>query len=62
MSKEREDMIEEESNEKTIIKKYKDYWAVYDEHGEMICVTVYKKGAKEVKRRFDFLLSKLDKN
>jgi hypothetical protein len=27
------------------------YWAVYDDDGELVCVTVYKKGAKEVVRR-----------
>jgi len=42
-------------------KKYRNYWAVYDEDGEMICVTVYKKGAKEVKRRFEKLLNKINK-
>ncbi len=35
------------------IQRYKSgrYWAVYDEHGEMICLCVYKKGALEVVRR-----------
>jgi hypothetical protein len=27
------------------------YWAVYDDDGDLVCVTVYKKGAKEVVRR-----------
>jgi hypothetical protein len=27
------------------------FWAVFDEDGELVCVTVYKKGAKEVIRR-----------
>jgi hypothetical protein len=27
------------------------FWAVYDDDDELICVTVYKKGAKEVIRR-----------
>ena len=27
------------------------FWAVYDDDSELICVTVYKKGAKEVIRR-----------
>jgi hypothetical protein len=27
------------------------YWAVYDDDGQLVCVTVYKKGAKEVVRR-----------
>ncbi len=33
------------------IKKYgRRYWAVYDDRGELVCVTVYKKGAREVAR------------
>ena len=35
------------------IKKYNRLWAVYDENGELICITVYKKGAKEVIRRLE---------
>ena len=27
------------------------FWAVYDEDGTLVCVTVYKRGAKEVVRR-----------
>lgn len=34
------------------IRKYGGrYWAVYDEEGTLVCVTVYKKGALEVLRR-----------
>ena len=33
------------------IEKYGRFWAVYDENSVLICVTVYKKGAKEVVRR-----------
>lgn len=34
------------------IRKYGDrYWAVYDGEDNLICVTVYKKGALEVLRR-----------
>ena len=35
------------------IKKYKNtrYWALYDVDNALICVTVYKKGAENVKRR-----------
>ena len=43
------------------IKKYKSFWAVYDDKGEMVCVTVYKKGAKEVKRRMEGLKRELNK-
>jgi hypothetical protein len=32
-------------------EKYGRFWAVYDEAGILICVTVYKKGAQEVIRR-----------
>jgi hypothetical protein len=31
------------------------YWAVYDDDDELVCVTVYKKGAKEVIRRITHL-------
>jgi hypothetical protein len=34
-----------------IEKWYPRFWAVYDDDGELVCVTVYKKGAKEVVRR-----------
>lgn len=27
------------------------FWAVHDRHGRLVCVTVYKKGAREVVRR-----------
>jgi hypothetical protein len=27
------------------------YWAVYDDDDQLVCVTVYKKGAKEVIKR-----------
>ena len=27
------------------------YWAVYDTHGELVCLCVYKRGALEVVRR-----------
>ncbi len=27
------------------------FWAVHDPHGQLVCVTVYKKGAAEVVRR-----------
>jgi hypothetical protein len=33
------------------IEKYGRFWAVYDANGILICLTVYKKGAKEVIRR-----------
>jgi len=29
------------------------FWAVYDEQGILICLTVYKKGAQEVVRRLE---------
>lgn len=36
------------------IERYRKtrFWAVYDA-GELVCVTVYKKGAKAVKERLD---------
>lgn len=33
------------------LEKYDRYWAVYDAHEELVCVTVYKKGALEVIKR-----------
>jgi len=34
------------------IEKYGNrFWAVYDADGSLVCVTVYKRGAKEVVRR-----------
>ena len=35
------------------IRKYGRNWAVYDDDAELVCVTVYKKGAIEVVRRLD---------
>lgn len=37
------------------IKKYKTTrnWAIYDSHGELIAVTLYKKGAQEIVRRIE---------
>lgn len=37
----------------TIEKYGQRFWAVYDADGTLICVTVYKKGAKEVVRRLE---------
>ena len=35
-----------------VVKKYgARFWAVYDEDGMLVCVTVYKKGAVEVCKR-----------
>jgi hypothetical protein len=34
------------------IVKVGRYFALYD-HGELVCITVYKKGAQEVKRRIE---------
>ena len=36
------------------IVKWDRYFALYD-NGELVCVTVYKKGAHEVKRRIEEL-------
>ena len=38
------------------IAKWDRYFALYDQ-GELVCVTVYKKGAQEVKRRIEELKS-----
>jgi hypothetical protein len=39
------------SPEAYTIQSYNRYWAVRDSSGTLICVTVYKRGAKEVIRR-----------
>lgn len=38
------------------VQKYQEtrYWAVYDENDELVCVTVYRKGAMEVARRLTY--------
>lgn len=33
------------------IRKYGRHWAIYDHNGDLICLTVYKRGAVEVIRR-----------
>ncbi len=36
----------------TVVKREKDrWWEVRDPHDELVCVTVYKRGAVEVVRR-----------
>ena len=35
----------------TILRYGSRYWAVYDQTGELVCVCVYRKGAREVVRR-----------
>ena len=40
------------------IENWDRYFALY-ENGNLICVTVYKKGAKEVKRRIEELKARL---
>ena len=41
------------------IVKWDRYFALYDQ-GELVCVTVYKKGAQEVKRRIEELKSMVE--
>ncbi len=37
-----------------LIEKYgRRYWAVRDEGGDLVAVTVYRKGAREVARRLE---------
>lgn len=33
------------------ITRYGRHWAVYDDREELVCLTVYRKGAAEVARR-----------
>lgn len=39
------------------IKKHGQYWTVYDDNSELICIAVYKKGSIEVVRRLSPNLS-----
>jgi hypothetical protein len=32
-------------------RAYERHWALYDPDGELVCLTVYKRGAEEVVRR-----------
>jgi len=41
------------------IVKWDRYFALYDQ-GELVCVTVYKKSAQEVKRRIEELKSMVE--
>jgi len=41
------------------IVKWDRYFALYDQ-GELVCVTVYKKGAQEVRRRIEELKSMVE--
>jgi len=41
------------------IVKWDRYFALYDQE-ELVCVTVYKKGAQEVKRRIEELKSMVE--
>ena len=41
------------------IVKWSRYFALYDQ-GELVCVTVYKKGAQEVRRRIEELKSMVE--
>jgi hypothetical protein len=41
------------------IVKWNRYFALYDQE-ELVCVTVYKKGAQEVKRRIEELKNMVD--
>jgi len=33
------------------VERHGRHWAVYDDHDELVCLTVYRKGAVEVIRR-----------
>ena len=41
------------------IVKWDRYFALYDQ-GELVCITVYKKGAQEVRRRIEELKTIVD--
>jgi hypothetical protein len=40
-----------ESHHAYAIERHSRYWRVVDPHGELVCLTVYKRGAREVIRR-----------
>lgn len=40
------------------IRKYGRNWAVFDKKGDLVCLTVYKRGAVEVVRRLKGLNAK----
>jgi hypothetical protein len=44
-----------------IIQRYRSYaryWALYDSEGELVCLTVYRKGAEEVVRRLQMVVDR----
>ena len=43
------------------IRRYGHFWAAYDDAGQLVCVTVYKKGAVEVIRRLEGMPIQLQK-
>jgi hypothetical protein len=36
---------------------YARYWALHDPEGELVCLTVYRKGAEEVVRRLQTVVA-----
>jgi len=50
-----------ETTYKFYVERYGEsrYFAVYDQNGELVCVTVYKIGAKVVVRRLEELVCKV---
>lgn len=44
------------------IEKYNTskYWAIREDNNDLICVTVYKKGALEVIKRFELVEKEID--
>lgn len=40
------------------ITKRGRFWAVHDADGQLVCLTVYKKGAREVVRRLTQVIDK----
>jgi hypothetical protein len=43
--------VSESVRQSFAIQRYGRYWEVRDAAGELVCVTVYKRGAQEVVRR-----------
>lgn len=49
----RKRMIERSTDSTFIIRRRNRFWEVVDPAGDLVCITVYKRGAMEVVRRLD---------
>jgi hypothetical protein len=49
--------VERRADSTCTIQRRKRFWEVRDPAGELVCLTVYKRGAEEVRRRLSRTLS-----